>query len=731
MFSKKDMLPEEELRQIKERLQVINNDFDLPKSLSAQELHKKLTPEDCREFREAGHPDFMSWQRYAGMVASFIIILAGIVMYNAGYLKFDSFVAAGDGGMAPMAAPVAEIAAMDMDEAVVEEDAIAEAEMAAPQAMETTADKKAAPSGHAPRSRLYASGYEYILEYLNREADFDAVGGNTTAEMELDPVTGGGLLSATEDGTTGLPVPDVTWQKEFTDTPGESSDILKSDGTYFYYYTAPYAVGQTGKVHIIEAETLREVAIINTGVTDGTELFIRDGRLIVVGRNRQDAAAVLYNSAVLSDSSGQPIAAELLPEAARQRAEAYGLTTISVYDLSDITQPKLVRSFMQDGVYQNCRLVGGRLFLFTRKDTTPALTAGEDAMLCDTLPVIRDSFSGNGSTVLSSKVVAIAPNANTTCYTTVSMFDVASDSAAITNSVLGASCSYLADGSIYFCYDANDGTMGIIRMTVGMDMNITSQTVLQGSLEKPFAINCYKDIIRVATVTPLEDGSDYTNVYMLDTNFQMIGSAESLGSGDAVTDIRFVGDMVYITSQRENRPVFALDLSNPNDVIILGQLDMEELPQAFRLIDGSMLIGVRNGEKQSLRLTAADVSKGWAEAKYEEKLPGASGVSDASYDYRALLYNSEHRLIGFPIICRQANGSLQNWGYAAYAVTEEGLSRQSIITHADLLNESIDLQHRSILRGRVVENRLYTFSGSMIKAHDISTMDEVETLRIH
>jgi len=732
LFTKKDMLPEEELRQIKERLQTINNDFDLPKSLSKEELHKRLTPEDLRNFREAGHPDFMSWQRYAGMVASFIVVLVGIVLFNSGYLNLDDFVAAKEkASMTQLAAPAAEIAAMDMDEAVAEESVMEEP--AEPEAEEYSAKTEAAAPAPTPRSRLYASGYEYILEHLSDNAAYSENGENVMAETEMDVVTGGGLLSSSDGGAApiGLTVPDATWQKEFTDIPGESADILKSDGTYFYYYTEPYVASQTGKVHIIEVETLEEVAVINTGANDGTELFIRDGRLIIVSQNRQDAATVLYNSSVMCDSSGQPIDAELLKEAARQRAETYGITSVSVYDLSDITQPRLVRSFMQDGVYQNSRLVGGRIYLFTRKDAAFMPSDGADTLICDTLPVIRDSFSGEGSTALPTEVVAIAPNANSTCYTTVSMFDVASDSEVITNSVLGASQSYLADGAVYFCYATEDSSLGIIRMTVGMDMSISSQTVVRGSFENPFAINCYKDIIRVATVSEDGSGREYTNIYLMDDKFQMIGSAEGLGSGEEVTDISFVGDVVYITSQREERPVFALDISTPTDAIILGQLDMEELPQTFRLIDGSLLIGVKNGEDSPLSLTAADVSKGWAKAKYEAKLPGAFGSSDAALDYRALLYNSENRLIGFPVICRQANGTLQHWGYAAYAVEEDGLARQAVISHADVLNESIDLQHRSILRGRIVGNRLYTFSGSMIKAHDLTTMMEEDAVRIH
>ena len=119
MFSRKDMLPEEDIRQIEERLQVLNTDLGLPKSLSAEELHKRLTAEDCRNFREAGHPDFMYWQRYAGMVATFIIVLMGLVAFTTGMIPLDNFVAsssAADLPAAAEAAPRAEIGAMDMDE---------------------------------------------------------------------------------------------------------------------------------------------------------------------------------------------------------------------------------------------------------------------------------------------------------------------------------------------------------------------------------------------------------------------------------------------------------------------------------------------------------------------------------------------------------------------------------------------------------------------------------------
>lgn len=721
MFSRKDMLPEEDIRQIEERLQVLNTDLGLPKSLSAEELHKRLTAEDCRNFREAGHPDFMYWQRYAGMVATFIIVLMGLVAFTTGMIPLDNFVAsstAADLPAAAEAAPRAEIGAMDMDEIPAPEPE-AMIEEAVEEVMETESVNDSGAET-AYRSRLYAAGVEDITAALGQME-----GVNDVLLLSEAPAASG---SNTKTKSSSVKAPDATWQKEFTDVPGESADILKSDGTYFYYYSAPAQAGQEGLVNIIEAKTLTNVATISAGVNDGTELFIRDGRLVVVSQNRQNTAEVLYDASVLVNSRGESVESAQLKEAAQRRGTGYGITTVSVYDLTNISAPTLVRSFMQDGSYQYSRLVGGRVFLFTEKAVDRRLALEEEGLLCDTLPVVRDSLSG-GSAVVDAQNIAIAPESTAQNYITVSMFDVAQDNEVITNSVLGASHTYLSDGAIYFCYDVDGSSVGIMRMAVGLSMNVLSQTVVKGSMEEPFAINRYEDTLRVGTVTR-EDGKTYSNVYTLDNSFHPVGSVEGIGSGEQVESIRFVNDVVYITTDRETRPVYALNLADPHDPVILGQLETEPLPANFRMIEGSLLIGVKEEEGSPLRLIADDVSSGWIEDKYEDDLPGAGGSSAAATDFRALLYNSENQLAGFPVICRQPNGSLQNWGYAVYTVNEEGLARKGIVSHADVLNESIDQQRRSVLRGRVVGDRLYTFSGSMVKAHNVETLREEDTLRL-
>jgi len=714
MFSKKDMLPEEEIRQVEERLKILNTDFVLPETLSAQQLHKRLTPEDCRNFREAGHPDFMYWQRYAGMVASFIVVLAGLVMVTTGMIDLNKF-------MAPAPAPEmaavaeAEVAAMDMDEAA-EDIALYDDMPVEEEAVET----KSAPAA-AVRSRLYASTY-----------------GDIVAALEEDPIAGGMVElqstnndAGTEAAENGMAIPNATWQKDFSDVPGESSDILKSDGTYFYYYCAPTSHDLSGSVHIIEAETLNIVSTINTGAGGQTELFIRDGRLVVVSQNRKDTAAVLYDSSALTDQHGQTIAADLQAETAAQRAENYGTTTVSVYDLSNITNPVLVRSFMQDGMYQNCRLVGGRFYLFTQKQLNSSLTAAQEPLLCDTLPVIRDSLA-DGAATLAADRIAVAPGSNEKVYTTVSMFEVSADRPAVTNSVLGASQSYLSDGAVYFCYNAGKQTTGILRMTVGLDMNISGQTVLRGDFNRPMAINRLNDVLRVATVTTdANTGKNQSNIYLLDDSFYPLGSVEGLGQGETVTDLCFVGNAAYITSQRDSRPVLGLDISSPTDPVILGQLEIDPLPESFRLVNGDWIVGLQDGHEAPLKLVFRDLFDSWTLDEMSEVLPGGFGSSIAQEDYRALLCNYEQQVVGFPVIIRQANGRLQSWGYATYRFDGEKLVRQPVISHAEVLNESIDQQRRSVLRGRIIEDRLYTFSGSMVKVHDLNTMQEQDVLRIH
>lgn len=144
------------------------------------------------------------------------------------------------------------------------------------------------------------------------------------------------VSSTTDYSTTNL---QVTWVDE--------ADIIKSNGSHIYYYNAT-----EHKIHIIrgpldtttwvitlwDVEILHEISIPETFWW--TELYITDNRLTLLAQRWSDASQQW-----------------LLNKNAR--------TNVVVYDVSDVTNPKLIKLTDLDGSYNDSRLIGDELYVIS------------------------------------------------------------------------------------------------------------------------------------------------------------------------------------------------------------------------------------------------------------------------------------------------------------------------------------------------------------------------------
>lgn len=161
----------------------------------------------------------------------------------------------------------------------------------------------------------------------------------------------GGAKAVEEDAYQSLTVSDSTdvsttnIQIEGVDEP----DILKSDGEYLYYYNM-----RSKKIFIlasplnrttatISMDDLRIVSTINIPETfRGTQLFIKDDTLVIIGQRRRDNA----NYDTVIDTSQK--------------------TDVIMYDVSDIEKPALNRFSDLDGTYHDARLIGDKLYVVSQ-----------------------------------------------------------------------------------------------------------------------------------------------------------------------------------------------------------------------------------------------------------------------------------------------------------------------------------------------------------------------------
>ena len=218
-------------------------------------------------------------------------------------------------------------------------------------------------------------------------------------------------------------------------------------------------------------------------------------------------------------------------------------------------------------------------------------------------------------------------------------------------------------------------------------------------------------------------------LYTLDGNLNVLAEVHRLGFGENVHAVRFMGDLAYIVTFWQTDPLFAFDLSDPANPVLLGELKIPGFSRYLRLWDDGLLLGMGvdtddEGFRTGLRMTMFDVSDN--EDLIERHVHVIDGPSRWSWlhspiehDHRAALVSPGRNIIGFPY---------QDDGKAVYAVFSY---------HGDgfrLIGEIIvdtgwrwDAEFR---RGLYIGNYLYAISNNIIVSARLGENEITEVQRL-
>ena len=237
-------------------------------------------------------------------------------------------------------------------------------------------------------------------------------------------------------------------------------------------------------------------------------------------------------------------------------------------------------------------------------------------------------------------------------------------------------------------------------------------------------------------IAPIPDTKN--NIYVLDLNLNDVGSLEDLALGERIFAARFLGNRAYLVTFRQVDPLFVIDLSNPGDPHVLGQLKIPGFSDYLHPYDESHIIGIGKdvavegrAVPRGVKLSLFDVSdvKNPVE-KAQHIISGEGTQSEALQDHKAFLFSKEKNLLVIPILLTK------NWEYTyqgAYVfdlTPKEGFQLKGRITHADGndKNPYWYFSPSSIRRTLYIGGTLYTISSGMVKATDLDSMGEVASL---
>lgn len=552
-----------------------------------------------------------------------------------------------------------------------------------------------------------AKDYDEIYDWINTKLEQDQI---------IQAKSYGMVEYAMEDSASTESSMAVATGSSYSDTNvreegvGEA-DIIKTDGDYIYILNGD-------KISIVgiaseEMDALGEIQLESDSYY--AEMYVKDDRLIA-----------FYTKNIYEDRN------DGLGEYYHQE------TVAEIFDVSDPSESKKVTKISQSGNYNSVRIVGDYVYLFS--DFYADISFGKSAVAAY-IPEIQ------GEKIMSDSIY-MPQSTDSLNYTVISGFSLKNPEEKIDRkAVFGTGgLFYASKDNIYVCevlWDVNnsDTAQTCIRKLSYKDgvINPVGQTRIDGRLNDSFSIDEYEKNLRiVATVEPdssngvmpligntestVNDKAEeksYNVLYILDENLNELSRIEDLAPDEMVYSARFMGDTGYFVTYKQIDPLFSVDLSDPKNPEILGELKIPGFSEYLHPYGEGLLLGigmdvdetgtVMNGVKVSM-FDISDPSNVQEADKYV--IEGAMST-DVSYNYKTALVDAEKNLIGF---IAYSNGGAD---YYIFSYGEEGFTCEF---------EKSMVGYNSNVRGIYAGDKFYIVTGNTVESFMLESFDKVDDI---
>ncbi|MFC1726996.1 beta-propeller domain-containing protein [Patescibacteria group bacterium] len=181
------------------------------------------------------------------------------------------------------------------------------------------------------------------------------------------------------------------------------------------------------------------------------------------------------------------------------------------------------------------------------------------------------------------------------------------------------------------------------------DFTITASGNFPGRPLNQFALDEYQNYLRVATTVNSwgrAGGESANDVYVLDQYLDQVGSVLDLGLGEKIYSARFIADKGYLVTFRQIDPFYVLDLSNPRDPQVTGELKIPGYSSYLHPIDKNKILGIGK-EGSKVKISLFDVSSPTNPLEVSKYLMDEYW-SDILNTHHAFLLDSQHQIFFLP-----------------------------------------------------------------------------------
>ena len=266
---------------------------------------------------------------------------------------------------------------------------------------------------------------------------------------------------------------------------------------------------------------------------------------------------------------------------------------------------------------------------------------------------------------------------------------------------------------------------------------------VEGVLHSQWAMDEYEDVLRVVVTdeNPWWGSSGVPETAVVTMSHRgdelvQIGSVDGLGKNERVYAVRFIEDKGYVVTFRQVDPLYVVDLSDPRDPQVKGELKINGYSAYLHPIGEDLLLGVGQdatdeGRTLGTQVSVFDVSDP-SDPRRLSRMTFEDAYSEAEWDHHAFLWWAPEEISVLPLqrwSWDERNGKGDNFsGAVVVRATPNRVKKLGEIRHPNAKDsncEDCEVWTAPINRSLVVGDTLFTFSESGVLASDLDTLDDV------
>ncbi len=223
----------------------------------------------------------------------------------------------------------------------------------------------------------------------------------------------------------------------------------------------------------------------------------------------------------------------------------------------------------------------------------------------------------------------------------------------------------------------------------------TASGSVPGDVRDQFSLSDHAGHLRVVTTTGGGWWGDQRNETVSQVRVMRevqgtlteVGSVGDIGKGEAVQSVRFVGDVGYVVTFRQIDPFYTIDLSDPTNPVIRGELKIPGFSSYLHPISDDLVLGVGSDADETGMTTGAKVSlfdvSNLDDPREVAVWTAPGGWSDISWDHRAFLYWAPENLVVIPVTVH-GNARQDGWsGAVLLEISDDEITEVGRVDHLD------------------------------------------------